>query len=1066
MGKSGLSAGFELHFKRMANIRYITGPLKSGKTDAVIREIVRILQTGQKAAAILPSVPHVQYLTKEILRRQPTVAPGQLFIGTFFAWAERILDENRQVFDTIPAAEEWLALRQTLLADDSPAHEYFPGYIQILTTIFNDLREGGLAAEQLVDLAAKSNNPDFPEWVKLFNAMRQKYRRQAAGPSGELLVFAAELLHNPPATVRGELLVIDGFYEFTPLQRQIIKNLAQSYTTTICTSITDSKQAVYNYCRNTPGLFGAGDTITLTANVRPPASIITLCQNLFDGRPLKDEKHSLSQSNWNNDWTAECLKIVQCPTRRNEVETAARTIKRWVADGLSPANIGVTFRGGYDYSGLVSLIFPDFGLPVVPLARSLNTAEPAEVLSRIIRINTENFSRPVLMDLLRLPALRHYYGTDLLQEFEIYSAEWGLPGRKSDWLNRCRQRIEYLQLLLQNESEETEQARHNAHYQIGRLRRMQLMLSQLLDDITLPSYGTFAEYHKKLNEILERYFADGSEAAAQPVEQIRAILLRLERIITIRENLGLNDLAGILSRFFESVKIRLETVQPGIYSGNLMDMRGLNFDGLILLGLVDGEFPANRAENALFRNDQRRALNQRANEQIFTESGADLAEDKFLLYLMASRVTQRLLVTYPEADNRGRVLPVSPFVNELLTCPLTDERSEAIKWEVIPAGQVLPETGAIASENDLLQVILTGTGEPVTLINLIDDNRLTQIRTRQNNERQRLSGDGLRNGVLSKMKAFPEFLAAPLSVTKLQNYIDCPFAYLCNHIWKIDVPGEPQIGLDPLAAGLLIHKTLELFVKKFQAAAPQQWPDFLDSIDDDRLNEIISKIAAIFRPQMNFIPELLWEQILSDLQSGLRNFIEAERQFGPTGFAPVNTEQQYTLEDESLRIGDEKSVQAILKGKVDRIDHNADGERFLIIDYKRSGGTLMDIVKGVQSSRQFQIPLYLLMVSNNSPAVRIGGAFYYSFNTGKRTRGFLVEPVGGRATDRSEFGRTPSLSQTDLDNLLEETRQRVADTLEQIYRGNFSLALRNENRCRTKQCEFYDICRVEAGLPI
>jgi len=214
---------------------------------------------------------------------------------------------------------------------------------------------------------------------------------------------------------------------------------------------------------------------------------------------------------------------------------------------------------------------------------------------------------------------------------------------------------------------------------------------------------------------------------------------------------------------------------------------------------------------------------------------------------------------------------------------------------------------------------------------------------------------------------------------------------------------------------------------------------------------------------MNFIPELLWEQILSDLQSGLRNFVEAERQFSPTGFAPVNTEQQYTLEDESLRIGDEKSVQAILKGKVDRIAHTGDGKRFLVIDYKRSGSSLMDIVKGVESSRQFQIPLYLLMVSHNSPAVRIGGAFYYSFMNGKRTRGFLVDPVGSRAADRSESGRIQLLSQTDLDNLLEETRQRVADTLEQIYHGNFSLALRNKNRCRTKQCEFYDICMVEEG---
>jgi len=329
MGKSGLSAGFELHFGRMANIRYITGPLKSGKTDLVIQEIFRVLQAGQKAAAILPSVPHVQYLTKAVLRRQPSIAPGQLFLGTFFAWAERILDENRQVFETIPAAEEWLALRETLSADDSPAHEYFPGYIQILTTIFNDLRESGVAAEQLLALAGKSDNPDFLVWAKLFNAMRQKYRRQAAGPSGEMLVLAAELLQNPPAMVRGELLIIDGFYEFTPLQRQIITNLAQSYTTTICTSITDPKHTVYNYCRNKPGLFGSGTTTTLAAPDSSLTPVTTLCQSLFNGNPLRDEKHLLGQSNWENAWAAECLKIVQCPTRRSEVETAARTIKRF-----------------------------------------------------------------------------------------------------------------------------------------------------------------------------------------------------------------------------------------------------------------------------------------------------------------------------------------------------------------------------------------------------------------------------------------------------------------------------------------------------------------------------------------------------------------------------------------------------------------------------------------------------------------------------------------------------------------------------------------------------------------
>jgi ATP-dependent helicase/DNAse subunit B len=72
------------------------------------------------------------------------------------------------------------------------------------------------------------------------------------------------------------------------------------------------------------------------------------------------------------------------------------------------------------------------------------------------------------------------------------------------------------------------------------------------------------------------------------------------------------------------------------------------------------------------------------------------------------------------------------------------------------------------------------------------------------------------------------------------------------------------------------------------------------------------------------------------------------------------------LQDEELIIGENPAIQVVLKGKVDRIDQDANGGRFLVIDYKRSGGTIMDIVKGVQNGRQFQIPLYLLMVAADS----------------------------------------------------------------------------------------------------
>jgi ATP-dependent helicase/nuclease subunit B len=1049
--KSGLSAGFELHFRRMANLRYLTGPLKSGKTAAAIQEIVSVLASGLKAAAILPSVHHIQYLTGEILRRQPSIQPGQLFMGTFFAWAERILDKNRQVFTTIPTAEEWLALRAITTGSNSPVSGHLPGYLQILQTIFGDLRESGLSAERLAGLFNGQENDEIKDWLGLFHALRKKYRSQSVGPKGESLVLALEILQNRPSDARGELLVVDGFYEFTPIQRQIVENLAESFTVTICTSVTDPTNPVYDYCRNRPGLLGKGDTVILP----PPPNIsdrISLLRNeLFKNNPSPDARLSFPQSAWQNEWSGSVVKIVQCPNRHAEVETAARTIKRWIADGMKIERVGLTYRGSYDYAGLTALIFPDFGLPVVPPAKSLAVSEPAQILSRIIQVNTENFSRPLLMDLLRLSSIQRYYDPDWLQEFEIQSAEWGLPTSKAEWLIRCRERVEYLQFLQQNETLENGPASDRIQYQINQMRRIQPRLSQLLNDLTLPPDGSYAEYRLALNQILERFLTDISDSTTQQREKIQTILKRLERIGAAHGKITLNELGDILTRFFAAETIPPEIAQPGIYCGDLMDARGLQFDGLILLGLVDGEFPASRVENALFRNKQKRALNQKAGAQLFAESGADLAEEKFLLYLLTSRVSQRLLITYPEANHRGRALPVSSFIDELLSI---GQKTGAVAWEIIPTSQIIPESEAIASTGDLLQVILSGKAEnqsAAILAKLADQTQLTDALDRRNTEQSRLLGAGIYNGVCPADRSYPDFLKTPVTATKLQRYIDCPFAYLCDQIWRINVPDEPQIGLDPLATGILIHKTLEAFVKKFQETAARPWPDFLAAVDDVFLDNLIAGIAAYFRPQMNFVPGMLWEQIFSDLRNGLKKFIETERQFGATGFAPVKTEQQFTLQDEELIIGENPAIQVVLKGKVDRIDQDANGGRFLVIDYKRSGGTIMDIVKGVQNGRQFQIPLYLLMVAADSPSVKIGGAFYYSFNDGKRTRGFLVE---------SEFGRTPSLSHAELDNLLAEARQRVAATLEQIYHGNFSLALRNDNHCRVGRCEFSDICRV------
>jgi len=1041
----------------MTQIKYITGPLKSGKTAKVIQEAVNVLRSGQTVGGILPSREHIDYIKREILRGQPALAPGQLFLGTYYAWAERILNACHYSFLTIQSAEEWLKLHDILKQLSAANYHSFPGYIQILQNIFDDFRESGLTSAELESLAKNSGEQELTEWVRLFNKLQQTYRRDNAGPSGESLVIALELLKNKPKSNLGELLVIDGFYEFTPIQYKILQALTPFFSKTICTSIYDPSHPIYEYCQNRPGLLGSGETVTLPVRTISSDPLKSLNSSLFKEIIKPDDSATLNTvSKWKNEWNAP-VKIVQCPGRRSEIETAARTIKRWLSEGMNPTRIGITFRGSYDYKSLIELILPSFGIPIATKAQNLLLSEPAQLITRIVNLNLENFSRPVFIDLLRLPVLRRFYGADLLQELEIYSTEWGLPSSKYDWITRCRQQLEYLQFVLQIGQDEDDRERRNAQLQIQDLQAIQPLLTRLIEELSLPESAEWGEYHLFFNKILERYYPPDQPDEVQTIKPIKLILEQLVRLRDSHTKTSLEELAGILLHFLDTGENEATLSPSGVLCANLMDTRAWDVDGLILLGLIDGEFPAIHPENPLFRKDLRSRLNQLANQSLFAESAFDLAEEKFLLYLLTTRVNQRILITYPEADNNGRALPVSPFIDEILACQPANTEQKIVEWEAIPAGQVLPDSVNCSSDSDLLQIVLAekiAREDIEKLTDLIDRKIFAELSMRLNCELQRLAGDGIRNGVLPEQRFYPEFLAKPLSTTKIQNYVDCPFAYLCAHIWNIEVSREPQIGLDALTEGLLIHKVLEQFVQDFLCSQLQNWSDFLEEVDDDFLNGLIARINALFRPKLYFVPDLLWEQDLNNLKVGLRNFVEEERRYCRTGFVPILTEKMYTLND-AFRIGNDPASPVTITGKIDRIDRNSSGERFLVIDYKRSDSGIIDIVNGAQRGQQLQIPLYLLILLKNRPAEQVGGAFYYSFKDGKRTRGFLVD---------SKFEHTSGLTQSDLNELLDETQRNVTAILEQIYRGNFSLLMRNENRCRRNDCDFYDLCRIASSL--
>ena len=1048
----------------MVNISYITGPVNSGKTRFVIEKAVETIKFGNTVFFLLPSVNHIDYMKHTILKFVEKTYPGQIFFGTFIAWANRVLDAAQKNIQLITSGEEWFNIF-LLQQRSNIAAVNRPGVVSILRELFVDFRDSGWVNADLRELFLKANLFRQAEWFKIYESLRNQNSKYCIGTTSELTLEALELLQNNSGLLRGNLLIVDGFYEFTPVQKKILKILTQHFDEVIVSLTNDKEHYVYNCIQDLTGFVGEGEITQKERQSAKKVCFEKIQSNLFN-IPLVDTlwKDIYKPAEWKNQWDKFSVKVLKCPTRRREIETAARVIKRWVLDGLGLKNIGVLYRGSYDYGKLISLIFPQFGIPVSDSDKKIVNSEPAQLLFRIFAVNSKNFARQNVLDLIRHKAIRCYYGDDVLQDFEYISSEWGIPFGRQAWLEQFEHKMNFLQWIKSSNLKDFELYPEIIDQQINKMKKISPILWRLFDDISLPSNAKWSEYESLVIEIYNRYFNSIQELSfREAILKIRRICKKMSKLAGSNEDISLSRYSLALNRFLgsEVLGTSRNVQSKAVYVSNVMDARGKIFDGVILLGMVDSEFPAIRMENPLLNNELRRELNEAAGEGILSETGTNLDEEKLLFYLALSRVKERLLITFPELSINGQQYPVSPFVEEVFKCfemsNGLDCENREISYEVIPASNVIPEIDEIASEGDIKQLPFASNwtdNDKNFFRAIIKSGVYNEIEKAVDIEKSRFENIPCRwNGVLCEKSPFPDFLKRPFSVTRIQDYAWCPFLFLCRHILKIFTPEEPTMDLAPIADGLLIHKVLENFVARFVKTGKMDWKDYLETEIEEKINTNISEINRSYRPQFKFLPNGIWSKRIEDIKNGLEAFVDIERKFSDKGFHPAYLEANFLIKNSvfTVKIGD-KQEPVEIRGKIDRIDLDASGQEVIIIEYKRSSASVQDPQKGVADSIYFQLPLYLIAAKNFLKNKKICGAFSYVFREGKRRKGVLTKQI---------LGRNSLITNEEMEDLLEMTIVKVQEKLNGIADGNFFVKPFDFKRCVPNSCEFFDLCRID-----
>lgn len=1043
---------------KMAKMTTIIGPVNSGKTADVLQIAAERLNTGSSVYFLLPSNHHLRHIKQSLMRMVRKTAPGQVIFGTFLSWAEWIVNLAGKAYQQTSGAEEWLNIFSRLSKQANGSLQ--SGTVSLLQKMFADFRETGIDDKEMFSLLGKLGNDRITNWFHIYEDIRRQSEENRRVTSSELILRAYECLKNRESLLNGDLLIVDGFYEFTPIQRKILMKLSNSFREILITAVYEPSHDVYRYCRNSTAFLG--DVNVINKTISKPSAFDSIQMNLFkEGCTLSLPDELVEPSEFSNTWDDTNLKIVECPSRWREVETAARTIKRWALDGMQLEKIGIVYRGLYNYAKMISLIFPQYGVPVAKNDEIVFESEPAQLLLRIISVNEKHFTRTEMLDLLRLDCVQNRYGKDIVADLERLTAELGVPFRKQDWLEQFENRLDYLHWRKSLVIDDDEFERVVINDSEEKMERIRPVLHQILDDITLPASATWLNYQKIFETGLNCFFPSLSDSVHQEaVHQICKIMQIMTRLAGSEDKVFLSDYAQTLKKFLESSKYREENVtqEKGIYFSDIMNARGMAFDGLILLGMIDGEFPEIRREDPLLNNELRRRLNEFAGEQILPETAVNIDEEKLLFYLTVTSVSQKLLITYPASGINGSLLPVSPFVHDLIA---SIDR-EQVKFEIITASEVLPKFTEIASNQDI-QCVFSSKGylnaEPNSVIKDFIDVRSIRIlcemisveRIRHSHQKSDY------NGCLSDKGIFTNLLHKEFSVSRIQEYAQCPFAYLCKNVWKIFVPEEPSMDLTPLVDGLMIHEALETLLRIYLIKGVN-YKEFLETMATSLIDIVVEKINLAYRAKFKFLSTGVWKKRMEILKLGLEAFIHEELNYTDKSYHPQFLEEKFTFNNKAFLFNTGDQTQEVrFLGKIDRIDVNPALPAIMVVEYKRTAASVFDPKSGVEKGIHFQLPLYLLAAQEKTQIHQIAGAYFYVFRGAERKKGIYTVKM---------TNHTRLISADDLTALLDQALEKIRDHLDGILHGDFFLNPFDYKRCKTGKCDFFDLCRIEKTVSI
>jgi len=1022
--------------------KLITGPAGSRKTTTLVKNASELLRDGKPVSVLLPTQVLIDDFKQRLLEAEGFTGSLNIEFYTFYTFVKSVLMGKNVNWNELDDPGIVLVLEQFITENRSNYPALFAngittGFLHSLLDYFSDLANGAVDREQAVQVASRLRNKGrefLREVHQIYSDFFKWTEKRGVTSREQLFLHALEQFREAEGISDSSTFIIDGFYDFNLVQRQLIEAVADQ-TTSVMMSLLTGNQPIFHYMRET-GEWAA-----------------SLCEQhkgthdmLESARSFLPEIEQVFQSEMDLGTSAQ-VRFVEAVTPFLEVQETVRKIKEDILTGqYAPDEICVLYRREEDYYRQLVEASKREGIPMANGHEEPLVANPAvATLLQWYEVLTNDFPRePTLWwlqsDYVQPDSFQNQTDVESLRKWTL---EAQIASGKANWIERlCLLRDRY-----RNEGKNTKS--------VDQVLQKTRKLWEALPEQRTTSLGNHLQDLMALmtavnfQEAVLQSTPASTDLLGRDFRAWESLTELLENVAGIAAGFSMGELhtgefVRIIREILTEQKYSAEAGAPeGVTLTTVEHARGVFWKKVYVIGLNDEVFPVRHRTHPLVKLRDRMQINRLLkNECEVLEHRADLREEQLLFYSALTRATESIQVS--TVTGSDTLLP-SPFYDELRSQMANEDSDlQTTAEEITPDFLADPPSDKSWLTTDLLQHLRNTTVEQeVKFLNASQFHHLLEVASHRNGPRfTEFDGQITSRDLLEEIRGSLYSDQTALSPSRLELFYVSPFQYFARYLLHLEEPEEVLEELPPDIRGRILHDVMEQFYRdlpdelrpKVTEANLGEGLDFLETT----LTDIFSRYEERGLP----LPELLWEREKGMLAQYCRNTISFFATTYPWNSADILPDEfEFTFgfdKPESapaFRLQqNDKTLQ--FRGRADRLDLNTSTGQFTVVDYKTSRGKRK---KDFWNGKALQLQVYAMaarsLIDGYTDPLRLS---YYSFKQNKEDT-------------KIDFNRVRQ------EQLLENTTGLIWAAVSRMEQGKFHPVA---GEC-SKYCPVKHICRCE-----